>query len=63
MVGASRAVASKVGGTVVDGRERRATADNRCQPRALVEKKFKYLTVLESIEFCKFRTVPYGTIP
>jgi len=37
MVDTRRAVASKVGALVVDGREMRAAADDRGQPRATVQ--------------------------
>ena len=40
----------------------RAAADDQWltgQPRAIVKKKNTYLTVPESIEFCKYRTVLY----
>ncbi len=39
MVGARRAVASEVGAAMVDGRGMRATADDRGQPRAIVQAK------------------------
>ena len=37
MVGARRAIASKVGTTVVGGREMQAAADDRGQPRATMQ--------------------------
>jgi len=62
MVGARWLVASRVGAAVADGCEMRAAADDQWltgQPRAIVKKKNTYLTVPESIEFCKYRTVLY----
>jgi hypothetical protein len=59
-VGARRAVTSRVGASVADGREMQAAADDQRltgQPRAIVNKLYKYLPVSESIEFCEYRTV------
>jgi len=63
MVGARWLVASRVWAAVADGCELRTAADDQWligKPRAIVLKKKKtYLTVPESIEFCKYRTVMY----
>lgn len=62
MVGSRWLVANMIGATVAYGCEMRSTADDQrltSQPRAIVKKEKTYLTVPESIEFCKYRTVLY----
>ncbi len=63
MVGARWLVARRVGASVAAGYEMRAAADDPWltgQPRAIVKKKLKkHISLPESIEFRKYRTVLY----
>jgi len=57
MVSTRRAVASKVGAAVVDGRKMRAAADDRGQPRAIVKTNLKNSQSLNQSNFAStYRT-------
>ena len=62
MVGARRAVASKVGASVINGGERRSAADNRGQPRGNCKLKSKIFHILYLNQSNFASTVPYRTI-
>ena len=63
-----RAVASRVGAALVDGRKMRATADDRgqkCRLEKIVKKKQKNLKVIIRITYGidAFARTMYGTVP
>ena len=67
MIGARRAVATRVGAAVVDGRKMRAAADDRgqkCKPQKIVKKK-KILKAIIRITcgIDAFAHTMYGTVP